>query len=489
MKLLRIFSRSIRVSVLAAITASAGALNYDVNFTATPPAIDGTIDAVWATASPAATGFVDATAAVTVSDQQTHVRVLWDSNKLYVLYEADDSLILPGATANDTGFSAASDAAEIYLDPSFWNGTAGNDYIYQIAVDPSPSVFTYTAAGYNQPSWNLGAGTQIAYAANGTNWLVEMAIPWTELNSSTTNSPGFVVSAPGNNSIWGAQFGRRHAGDPANNLASSKWQPTVATTTNFRGRPFGTLTFRGGPAAGRFDLSSDPEAELLYGTSFEAPTYVADETVSGTEVWTTLYASTFITTSAQALTGSQSLQIQPVSGQTLSAAAPLTGNSKVSYIDYALKMPPETGTGYRHVLYVQGKYTTGTIALGQIWFMGRLTTSPGANLIQINSYENPATETATASKFAGIQTFNEWSYLTVRVLEQELKFEVWYNGVKLARPGTEGKYGLRLPHIFERTAFGHLYTKNYGTQPVFVDDYAHLIVPGPTAARDWSLYE
>ena len=489
--------RAVAVGALLA-TTSAFALNYNVQFTSAAPTIDGTAETAWSSASPAATGFVDRASSLTVSTQQTSVRMLWDSSKLYVLYEAIDDAIVPAATANDTGFNFTAtpqDAAVIMLDPSHNQNRAG--MVYNITVDPAASCFTYTEAGIGQLAWNLGSGSQVAFANSGSNWTVEMAIPWAELNSTLTDAPGVVIGAPGNGSIWGCQLGRYHSA--GNNVIASKWNPNSPTT--MQGRMIGTLTFQGGPAATGLSMSG---LTPLFTSDFEQPTFTAGTSVDGLGGWATSFPLSFKASAAEFKSGLQSMEVATsTTGQTAYITT-VTGTQGIIWLQYACKLSPEfldsSTNGYRHVLYLTGEYTTGTDmlgtytdTLGSIWFLARPRSNSapqGGNDIMINSFESVAENTATAIHFTGLQTLGDWSYVTVKINEAAKTYEVWYNGVKLAQPGRNDYYGAKTRSLFRKFCRLTYYSSNYGgTVSGFCDDLGIYTEALPTRATDWSLFE
>jgi len=479
--------------LFAVLSVSAIALNYNVNYTATPPAIDGTIDTVWSSASAAASSFKDNTDGATISSQQTSVRLLWDLNKIYILFEADDNAIVASATGNDTGFDFATpqDTAEIIFDPADGQNVSLNDYVYHITVNPAAIVYTYTEAGQNSLGWDLGIGSQIAFATSGTNWRIEMAIPWSELNSTLASSPGVLAGPPGNGSVWGAQFGRLHGGgSPANNTVASKWD-TQAFGAFFRTRPIGTITFTGGPAATGLNVSSFTS---LFACDFESPTYTAGSPINGILGWACTDALTFVATAAEKATGSQGLEILPNPGKTLLSPPGFTSSSGITVVQYAVKLPAEmsgAGSQYKHVLYINGT-TTGYETIGQVWFYGSPNSTAigqAGNVIRIYAYDtNPDEITANYYYFPGLQTLGEWSYITVKVDESTRKFSVFYNGKKLADPSKpDGEYYIK--HHSSTLSFGRvlLYSKNFGTTSVFVDDIGQYEASISTVGN-WDMY-
>lgn len=482
--------RGALVAAVAMSTVTGFALNYDVQRTATAPVIDGVVDAAWSAASPAATGFVDSTGAVTVSSQQTNVRAMWDANKLYILFEATDNAIVASATANDTGFDLTTpqDLADIILDPTANQLGTRSDTIYHIAVNPATNAYTLTEAGFGQTGWNLTSASQVAFASSGSNWTVEMAIAWTDLNSKLTNSPGVVIGPPGNGSIWSAQFGRLHSA--GNNVTASKWNPTAGTT--LRAHPIGTLTFVGGPAATGLSMAAYTP---LYTTGFESPGFTAGASIDGHEDWATSYPLSFLCSTAMAKSGTQCMEVlTSTTGQTVTGTT-ITGTQGVTWLQYAANLSPEMTGGasaYRHVLYLTGEYTTGPDTLGSVWFLARPASNSagqGGNTIQINSYDNAAAEnTATSVFFPGLQTMNNWAYVTVCIDHAAKTYEVWYNGMKLAMPGRSDKYGVKSRSVFQKFARVTIYSANYGSRSGYYDDLGVYTTSAASAVSDWSLF-
>lgn len=471
---------------LAGLAGTSLALDYQVNYTSTAPTIDGTVDAVWSNAEAAMTGFVSSSSVETPSTQQTRVRALWNSEKLFLLYEADDNAIVASATGNDTGFdfTTPQDAAEIILDPSWRQGGSGvTNIAYRICVNPAPNAYTRTEAGLNQTDWDLGPNSQVAFASSGSNWTVELAIAWTDLNSTLQNSPGPVVGPPGNGSRWGVQIARRHS--PGNNASLTKWHPVAGNPT---ARPLGLFIFAGGPAAKPVEI---PDMVPLYSTSFEEPEFTAGLTASGVEEWTSSNPGNFTVVDTEALTGTQSLEITPSSGGRTILSPTVPAPSGTHVIQYAVKMASDlsTANNYRHVLYASGRYSDGTTkTLTQIWFYGAGNNS-GGNSIRVSTYPDPNSNTPTNYFFPGLYSLDDWSYITIRTDGLANTFEVWYNGTKLVYPGTTGAYPVLFRNQFWYMNRATLYNKTFGTAPFYLDDFTHYYIPGPTQADDWQLFE
>src|SRR5690606_34649972 len=136
---------------------------------------------------------------------------------------------------------------------------------------------------------------------------------------------------------WGAEFGRIHStDDPPNNVAFSRWN---LVSGGFRQRPFGTLTFKGGPTREAVDLST---GTVTWSTSFESPTYTAGQTISGIEGFLSAQPEIFQVSTALPLTGAQSLEIvASASGRTLNQVQHTTNTATPQYMQYAVYIPYE----------------------------------------------------------------------------------------------------------------------------------------------------
>lgn len=480
---------------MGTIATGFAANNYDVNFTLSAPAIDGhATDAAWGTAASAATNFVKHDDPTLQSLEQTRVRALWDATHLYLLFEADDAQVVPSpATADDTGFLFSGiDDVEVFLDPSWTQGTAAaqNNKVYHVAVNPTTTPYTYTEAGNGQLDWALSAASQVAFSQGTSGWTVEMAIAWTDLNSTASLSPGVITKAPVDGTIWGAQFGRVHSLDDPNpnNAGYSKWQPTSGS---FRQRPLGTLTFKGGREPVNVNITT---GTVTYFSGFEQPVYTANTQVVGTDDWTTGSGTTatWIVSDEKAFAGQQSLKIVPnTAAQTLNNVSHTTNTATPQYMHYQLYLPSEQMLlgSYRHVIYLQGLYSSGALqdAMGQIWF--RNNTTLGSNDIAVISYESAASETATSTtEYVGLTSYDRWMPVTVKAYPVEKKFEVWVNGYQLHLPDGSTMFGVKRRSAFQQLAFGQLYGKNYGTEPVFVDNVTYVEDPPASAVAEWMLY-
>lgn len=492
MKLNRSFPsfRSTLGAVLLSLCGAAPALNYDVQYTNTAPVIDGAgTDAAWATASPPLTDFRVYDNVSVPSQQQTSVRLLWDENHLYVLYEAEDNDIVSFAWENDNGFFVGQDQLEMYLDPAWTQSPGRQNVVYHIAVDPGPSAFTYTAGGNDQIGWNLTEASQVAVTQNGTNWTVEMAIAWTDLNSELPNSPGIIHRAPYHNTIWGAQFARTHSMFTSdNNTPYSKWN--AEASGSFRARPIGTLTFkRSDPDLSRPDLSGRIVNRTF---TFEDPPYTAGSTINGLEDWTTAYPEIFGISTAQPFNGNQSLEIQASSaGRTLGNTTYTTNTETAQYVQYALRIPREDIVdGYHHVLYVQGAYGISHVQqiIGQVWF--RNSPQHGANYVTVVHYDNPDVITeSTHSNTVGMLAYDTWMYITLRVDPVAKTWEVWINDHKLINSVTKSDtFHVRNRNTFRQLRHLQFYSKNFGTLPVYVDDLTYYRDAGNSSIEDWQLF-
>jgi hypothetical protein len=193
----------------------------------------------------------------------------------------------------------------------------------------------------------------------------------------------------------------------------------------------------------------------------------------------------------KAFSGQQALKIVPLSAaQTLNNVSHTTNTSTAQYFNYQLYLPSEQilSGSYRHVIYLQGLYSSGTSpdAMGQIWFRNNNTV--GSNSIGIVSFEAVSESVTSTTEFAGIISYDRWMPVTVKVYPIEKKFEVWVNGIQLSLPDGNTMFGVRRRSTFQQFAFAQLYGKNYGTEPVYVDNVTYVEDPQLSAVGDWDLY-
>jgi len=204
--------------------------NYNVQFTSTPPVIDGVVGASEWNGAAAATGMwgVLREAEGELDTENNRFRMLWDANNLYMLYETDFNIYADADKVSDPNpnitFNVGDNVLNLYLDPNADNepnlveplnadGTSGNIDGYQVAFhqlrDPDGGSLISTdanrqgvgffteahadAAFGDQANWNRG-GSQVAGAAlqdivvaqrNGTTGgVAEIVFPWANFNAA-----------------------------------------------------------------------------------------------------------------------------------------------------------------------------------------------------------------------------------------------------------------------------------------------------------------
>ncbi|MDD5570317.1 MAG: sugar-binding protein [Bacteroidales bacterium] len=144
--------------------------------TLTPLTIDGNLnDCGWNNAR--SVTFTN----VNYSNNSVTVHTLWDNNYFYISYEVTDLLL-----ENPSGISIwLQDAIELYLDAGHEKSSSIDATDYQYIINAEDSIY------YN----HAAIGTQITHktlsVANGYN--VEMAIPWSQINTTPVAGKTFGI--------------------------------------------------------------------------------------------------------------------------------------------------------------------------------------------------------------------------------------------------------------------------------------------------------
>jgi hypothetical protein len=239
---------------------------YTVNYTSTPPTIDGVVGASeWNAAEPRQAEFrlLRTAAPGTLATEDVGFRALCDDNNLYVLVTTNDpDFSTAAATADDS--ITYSDDVEFFIDPGDLNENKGGDTeddSYQIAVPMITGVraagaagppFIATAARYDTNfgglTWNP---THIAVGVNATAGagVVEIALPFGDmnetygafLNSATSGETDLVLTGPPNNGDKWALDICRITGDGS--LPLWNWHLGDGATAYFAEKPYGEITF------------------------------------------------------------------------------------------------------------------------------------------------------------------------------------------------------------------------------------------------------
>ncbi len=222
--------------------------------------IDGKLDeAVWKQA-PVITGFKDVKKEGGVAEEQTKIRMLWDSKYLYIGAQCDDSDMVATAKEHD-GDVWADDALEIFINPT------GDEMSYlQLAINPLGTWYDAAIADYRPESdfkpaaldmekakaafntkdskWavtvdgTVGAGSDAGSDAGTTQpaaaqpakaskgWTAEIAIAWTDI----ARGANVLHQVPQDGDVLRMNFGRDNinsSGDTTT-YSTSAWSPTPA---------------------------------------------------------------------------------------------------------------------------------------------------------------------------------------------------------------------------------------------------------------------
>ena len=182
------------------------------------PAVDGTEDAVWSRAEE-----LPITRFQTAHNGATGTaRVLWDDRNLYVLIKVQDTVL---DQTSDLPYEQ--DSVEVFLDETNSKAPSYGPGIGQYRVNYE------NAATFNPES--IAEGFESAVVVNGTNYTVEMKIPFKTITPANGSKIGFDAQ------INDAKDGVRQSVAIWNDLTGQGWQdPSV----------FGVLTLTGKPQSG-----------------------------------------------------------------------------------------------------------------------------------------------------------------------------------------------------------------------------------------------
>ncbi len=144
--------------------------DFEVANAATPPVIDGKVDAVWANAAvlPIKT-LINGAAVTGPADASGQFRALYDTANLYVLVDINDE-----ALRNDSTATYLDDSVEVYIDGENLKGQpplAGNARQYTFG-------WTDTAIGGTNTNTT---GVQQVQTNTPTGWRIEIKLPWQSL--------------------------------------------------------------------------------------------------------------------------------------------------------------------------------------------------------------------------------------------------------------------------------------------------------------------
>ncbi|MEO8481195.1 MAG: carbohydrate-binding family 9-like protein [Acidobacteriota bacterium] len=200
---------------------------YEVKRAASAVTIDGKLDdAAWAQASPPLT-LQFLWDSQTGAKQRTLGRVLWDSQALYIGYDADDADITAQFLQRDDP-TYRDDAVEVFINPDPKQETV----YYGFEMNVRGVLYDYL--NYNSRTLFKrfdATGVTVATSIRGTlnvrtdtdsGWSLEVAIPWANFEELSRRPP--VAGA-----VWRANFNRWDGVEP--NRRMSIWSDPQNTTS------------------------------------------------------------------------------------------------------------------------------------------------------------------------------------------------------------------------------------------------------------------
>jgi len=169
----RIYNKALtKLEVLAAMNG-VEQINMEIGYAIVPPAIDGEVDAIWASA--AAHSFVPL---ADPADGSGTWKVLYDEENLYVIIDVtDDSL------KNDSASAWQDDSVEVYFDggnTKLSTALSGDDHQYTFGWTATDIQGT-NIAGYT-------AGIEQAQVTTATGWRIEIKMPWTSIQGAAAQA-------------------------------------------------------------------------------------------------------------------------------------------------------------------------------------------------------------------------------------------------------------------------------------------------------------
>lgn len=244
------------LAVLAGWTALATAQeirNYDVNFAATAPTIDGVVSpGEWDAASTAAGDWRELRNAFDdVDEDNNRFRILYDANNLYILYETDYDFGWFEDFGGNPPINFGDENLNLYIDPNkdgdLNTNSAGDPLTpgvndgsntdgYQFAFNQylgthistgadRQGIGFYTEAHVNNPfgdqaNWNQGFGStdgpaldgsnivvaQVNTNDNGGSGVVEIVIPFADLDANATIPAGTAADYNGDGATNAADY-------------------------------------------------------------------------------------------------------------------------------------------------------------------------------------------------------------------------------------------------------------------------------------------
>jgi Carbohydrate family 9 binding domain-like len=200
---------------------------YEVKRVSSPPAIDGKLDeAAWTHASPPIVlQFLWESQAG--AKQKTAARLLWDSQALYVGFDAEDADVTARFLQRDDP-TYQDDAVEIFINPD------PKQEVLYYGFEMNARGVLYDYLNYNSRTLFKrfdATGVAIAVAVRGTlnqrddtdnGWSLEIAIPWVNFEELSRRSP---VAG----TVWKANVNRWDGVEPKRRM--SIWSDPQNTTS------------------------------------------------------------------------------------------------------------------------------------------------------------------------------------------------------------------------------------------------------------------
>jgi hypothetical protein len=264
------------IALMMGLAAGASAINegtrtYSVNYTDSPPAIDGVVGPTeWSDADPASGGFelLRTGPPADPAVENISFQAMFDGLNLYVLITTDHTDYSAAGGSDDDSITF-SDTFGLFWCPGVDDNQGGDDEedSYQIELPgisgvrapeaPGPP-FAITAARYDAlfggTGWNP-TGLAIGITADLSGGVVELAIPFIQMTPSfgvpTDSGDGetdlTVGTFPGDGDQWQFNVTRNVSTGPSPNLPIWNWHAAETAPGFFAERPHGTITFVGGP--------------------------------------------------------------------------------------------------------------------------------------------------------------------------------------------------------------------------------------------------
>lgn len=294
-------------AILLLLPATTIAQNtYDVNFTSSPPTIDGVVSpAEWDDAAAEAGGWRILRDPVGPADTDNNrFRMMWDDTNLYVLYETDLGTYRDDNIREQIRFGYNN--IDFYFDPDLDNeGNVGAETspfltpdAYQIAINMHLGSFVCTSgcsienndnqfnalnlgplglssfsAAYsdNTTGNNLGwlgmRGTQIGNVNGTSGGVMELAIPWTDFDAPGLDANGLdpglnlMGASPVDGDQW--NFNAGFIPEGSSPLPVWNWHDNPTGQEFFASQPHGVLTFIGSDVVKLGDVNQDGVTNFL----------------------------------------------------------------------------------------------------------------------------------------------------------------------------------------------------------------------------------